>query len=311
MDVHPLCAPDVAGAIARAATEHLGRSWTSGGFTDLNALASHPSGIHHGPALSVFAKLATDPRGAERFGAELAGLDLLHRQAGVPTPTPIGPGLVAVDGGVLLLLVALAARSPEARTADDWRSIGATLARLHMVGGENFGLGAFDGFYGPLPQDNAPVRSDRWIDFFVERRLLPVLRSAVDAGHLPEELAGGVDDVVRRLPSWCDLDTRPVLLHGDAQQHNFVSTDAGAVVIDPAPYFGHAEMDLAQVDVFDPVPTDVHDAYREIVPVAADAAGRTELWRLYCYLAAVTVDATTPFGRRMVGALAAAVRRYR
>jgi len=50
-----------------------------------------------------------------------------------------------------------------------------------------------------------------------------------------------------RLPDLAGPEPRPALLHGDAQQNNFVSTAAGAVVIDAAPYFGHPEADLALV----------------------------------------------------------------
>jgi len=47
--------------------------------------------------------------------------------------------------------------------------------------------------------------------------------------------------------SLCGPEPAPSLLHGDAQQNNFVSTDAGAVIVDSAPYFGHPEVDLALV----------------------------------------------------------------
>ncbi|MGH3173688.1 MAG: fructosamine kinase family protein [Streptosporangiaceae bacterium] len=101
------------------------------------------------------------------------------------------------------------------------------------------------------------------------------------------------------------------MLHGDAQQNNFVSTAAGAVVIDPAPYFGHPEADRALVDYFQPVPDEVFRAYRDITPVDRGFAGRRELWRLPAYLAVIAVDGDGPFGRRYLERLAAAVRFYR
>lgn len=101
------------------------------------------------------------------------------------------------------------------------------------------------------------------------------------------------------------------LLHGDAQQNNFVSTPAGAVVIDPAPYFGHPEADLALVGYFQPVPGEVFTAYRDIAPIDQGFAERRELWRLPAYLAVVTVDGSGLFGRRYLDRLAAAVRSYR
>ena len=45
--------------------------------------------------------------------------------------------------GSLLLLEALFERPPEARTPEDWQAIGRTLATLHKVHGEWFGLDGF------------------------------------------------------------------------------------------------------------------------------------------------------------------------
>jgi protein-ribulosamine 3-kinase len=66
-----------------------------------------------------------------------------------------------------------------------------------------------------------------------------------------------LERLVSRLPELCGPDMVPTLLHGDAQQNNFISSKRGTVVIDPAVYFGHPEMDLAYVDYFQPVPDDV------------------------------------------------------
>ena len=77
--VHPLLEiksrPQLRGQVVR----HLGRSWVSNSFTDLNDRASHPSSARHPPrrALSVFAKLGLDhnasrnvPGRAERADAQ-------------------------------------------------------------------------------------------------------------------------------------------------------------------------------------------------------------------------------------------------
>ena len=71
-----------------------------------------------------------------------------------------------------------------------------------------------------------------------------------------------------------------------------------------------AEIDLAFVDYFDAVPDDVFEAYREILPIDTGFAQRRELWRLFGYLAVVTVDGHKPFGHRMLTCLADAVRSY-
>ena len=100
-----------------------------------------------------------------------------------------------------------------------------------------------------------------------ERRLLPLLQTATDSGHLPPALASAVEEIAERLPWLAGPEPRPSLVHGDAQQNNFVSTADGAVVIDAAPYYGHPEADLALVGYFQPVPDDVLAAYQEILPV--------------------------------------------
>ena len=82
----------------------------------------------------------------------------------------------------------------------------------------------------------------------------------------------------------------PTLLHGDAQQNNFVSTEVGAVVIDPAVYYGNPEMDLAFVDYFQPVPDDVFDGDQDERPIDPGFLARRDLWRVWGYLAAVTVE---------------------
>jgi fructosamine-3-kinase len=308
---HPLLDKAVVREIERAASAHRGRPWTVCGFTDLDDRAYHPCGVIHGPAFSVFAKLGVLAEAAEQFAAELRGLNLLSQQAAVATPTPVGAGVITVAEVAVLLLEAIPERPAETRSVADWQRIGHVLAGLHQVHHARFGLDQFNGFFGPLPQDNRPVASHRWADFYAQRRLLPQLRRAVDSGHLPPALAADVQRLIGRLPALCGPEPYPSLLHGDAQQNNFVSTPTSAVLIDPAPYFGHPEIDLAMLDYFQPVPAAVFDAYRDVTAIDPGFAQRRELWRLSGYLAVVAVDGANPFGQRILTRLADAVRHYR
>ncbi|MFI5890987.1 fructosamine kinase family protein [Actinoplanes sp. NPDC051513] len=166
-------------------------------------------------------------------------------------------------GGTLLLQEAIPETPAEARTTEQWASIGRELAKLHHVYGDSFGLAAFDGFFGPLPQDNRTAAD--WPSFYGSRRLAPLLRRAVDTGRLGPDLAAKVERVIDR---------------------------------------------LALLDYFAPVPPIVFDAYREVTPIDATFGDRRELWRLFGYLAVVTVDGDSPFGRPFIGRIAAAVERY-
>jgi fructosamine-3-kinase len=314
--VHPLLDPVITRAVERAAAAHLGRAWAWAGFTNLNHRGSHPCGIFTGPPLSVFAKLGGSPDAAERFTAELRGLALIRSRTAVATPVPVAGGVVAAGAGTLLLYEALPERGDAAgqpgdsRTPGDYAAIGRALAALHQVHGEAFGLAEFDGFFGPLPQCNQLVSSGRWADFYAERRVLPMLRLAVDSGFLPAGLARGTERIMARLPVLCGPDPVPALLHGDAQQNNFVSTPDGAAVIDVAPYFGHPEADLALVECFTPAGPELLRAYARLAPLDPGFPGRRELWRLHLYLAAIAVGGATPLGRSFLPRLAAAIRQY-
>jgi fructosamine-3-kinase len=119
-----------------------------------------------------------------------------------------------------------------------------------------------------------------------------------------------VERVVARLPDLCGPDPVPTLLHGDAQQNNFISTAGGAVVVDVAPYFGHPEADLALVDIYAPVDPALLRAYAELAPLNPGFAGRRELWRLAGYLAATAVAGASAFGRSFIPRLDAVIRQY-
>jgi protein-ribulosamine 3-kinase len=307
---HPLRTDAVRGAVERAATAHRGANWACTGFTDLSDRAAHPCGIFHGTPFAVFAKLGTAAGARAQFAAELAGLRLLHDRAGVAVPVPVADGVLVVPPGALLLSEALPERLPEARTPEDWRAIGRALATLHGVPGPAFGLNT-NNYFGSLPQDNAPVHPDRWATFYAERRLLPYLRLATDSGHLPASLAGGIEQIVRRLPALAGPEPRPALLHGDAQQHNFVSTPGGAVLVDAAPYFGHPELDLALLGYFHPVSRHVFDGYAEVRPIDNGFPSRRELWRLFAYLVVLPATVGTPLGRQFLVRLDQAVTSYR
>jgi fructosamine-3-kinase len=302
--------------VEQAASAHLGRQWRYLGFADLGDRASHPCGIFSGEPFSVFVKLYAGLNGLEQVTAEVAGLRFIHHVCDVATPVPVGDGVIATAAGSMLLSEALPERDSgrglpgDCQTASDYADIGRALARLHQVVGGMPGMPALDGFLGPLRLDSRPVASGRWADFYAERRLLPILRVARDAGQVPPELAVAVERVAGRLPRLCGPEPVPSLLHGDARQDNFVSTADGACLIGACPYFGHPEVDLALAGCFRPVPEDLFAAYREITPIDAGFPERQELWRMHGYLAVAAVAGRTPQASPVLDRLAAATRQY-
>ena len=284
-------------AVGRIVSEHIGRQWTAEDTRDMTEFACHPAAVLSDGSYSVFAKYSEAANGREQFEVELAGLRFLSARAGVLTPAPVG--IVPAAGGCILVLEAL---QPVQRTARHWRQIGQTLARIHMVKGDRFGLKT-DGYFGPLHQDNTPTNN--WPEFYTERRLRPGLRLAVDSGNMPPAMARQVERLIARVSEFCGPAIAPTLIHGDAQQNNFISTEMGAVVIDPAVHYGNPEVDLALIDCWQPVPGDVLDGYQDELPIDPEFRERRDLWRVHVYLAAVTVE-----GPSYLGKLTEAVQRY-
>jgi protein-ribulosamine 3-kinase len=284
-------------SIERIVSQYIGRQWRIKNVKDMTEFACHPSAVLSDGFYSVFAKFSEAANGFEQFEIELAGLQLLSERSGVLTPTALG--IVPVTDGSMLILEAVQAVD---RTPWHWRKIGQTLARIHRIKGDRFGLET-QGYFGPLYQDNTPM-SD-WPTFYAERRLYAGLNMAIDSGNLPSAVIRQVEKLIIRIPELCGPEIVPSLLHGDAQQNNFISTEMGAVVIDPAVYYGNPEMDLAYIDYFQTVPDDVFDGYQDELPIDPGFWERRDLWRVWGYLAAVTVE-----GSGYIGKLTEAVQKY-
>ena len=295
--LHPLLSEQCQIAIERIVSEHTGARWEIKDFRDMNEYSSHRSAILSGDSYPIFVKLSRAANGLEQFETELASLRPLSSLSGVRIPIPMGSVSVADD--VLLIMEGIQAID---RTPKQWQQIGQTLAQIHRIKGDRFGLDTHN-YFGPLYQDNRPL-SD-WTTFYAERRLWPRFIGAIDSGNMPTDVIKSMEKLIMRLPDLCGPDVAPTLLHGDAQQNNFISTAAGAVVIDPAVYYGNPEMDLAYIDFFQPVPVDVLNAYRDETPIEPGFHERRELWRVYAYLAIVEVE-----GVSYLPQLTNAIRKY-
>ncbi|HSH74809.1 MAG TPA: fructosamine kinase family protein [Longimicrobiales bacterium] len=211
------------------------------------------------------------------FAAEADGLTALSRVGALRVPTPIAWSSNASGPSWLLLEYV----SSATRTDDVEARLGAGLARLHASASERWYGWHADNFIGSLPQENAPAGS--WGDFWRDRRIRPQLEGARARGHLREAAFDRLLDLVPRALQ--DVE-RPELLHGDLWGGNWLASGAGEpVLIDPAVYLGHGEVDLAMSELFGGFGPRFYEAYREVHPAAdAYAAYRRDLYQLY-YLA--------------------------
>ncbi len=205
------------------------------------------------------------------FEREAAGLHWLAEvEDGVNTPE-----VLAVDSDCLILgWVETTRPGPDAAAA-----FGRALARTHLSGAASYGADT-DGFIGRLPLANGPLPS--WAEFYVERRITPYLRVARDKGlvaaadaDLIERAAARVGDVVPEEP--------PSRLHGDLWNGNVLwGQEDRVVVIDPAAYGGHREIDLAMLTLFGlPQLPHVMAAYDEAAPLGEDWQERLGIHQLF------------------------------
>ncbi len=276
---------------------HLGRTWRVQHAQDMTDFACHRCAILTDGFYGVFVKFSDEANGLEQFEVELAGLRLLTERSGILTPTPITA--MAVDGGAVLVLEAVQAveRGPR-----QWRAIGQTLARIHRIRGAHCGLET-QGYWGTLDLDNRPIPD--WPTFYAERRLWPLLNMAIAAGNIPPEAVRQVEQVIARLPELCGPVITPVLLHGDAQKNNYISSEHGAVVIDPAVHYGHPEFDLASINYFEAVPDDVFAGYQEEMPIDPGFHERRNLWHV-----AYDLGGVISYGPDRVPKLIAGLQKY-
>jgi fructosamine-3-kinase len=208
----------------------------------------------------VFAKSHTQaPPGM--FAAEAAGLAwLAEGPLHVPAVLAVGDAFLALEW------LDLAGRP-------DSVALGRGLATLHALGAPGFGLQA-NNFLATLPQDNTAEAN--WSTFYVERRLRPLCARA--RLGLDREL-----DRLRARPDVFGPPEPPARLHGDLWWGNVAAlADTGApVVIDPAVYGGHREIDLAMLALFGGLPEALVRAYDEATPLADGWRERIGLHQLY------------------------------
>jgi fructosamine-3-kinase len=229
------------------------------------------------------------------FAAEARGLAWLAEAKAVRVPAVVAAG----DGFLALELIG---EAPRARDFDE--RLGSGLAALHRFGAPRFGLD-HDNFIGRLPQDNAGVASNAWVDFYRERRLEAQLRRAADEGLATSRMRGGFDRLFAALAELIGPAEPPARLHGDLWGGNLLCDGAGApCVCDPAVYGGHREIDLAMMRLFGGFGARVFAAYEEAWPLADGHDERVALYQLYPLMVHVNL-----FGGGYVGQVEAVLDR--
>lgn len=241
---------------------------------------------------AIVAKLAAEGGLAEE-GRMLA--DLAHLSA-----LPLPAVLYAAEDLLLLDYVEHGGGiGPDAE-----RHAAELLAALHGIAGPAFGYER-DTLIGPLRQPNPWTGS--WRAFFRDQRLLAMGRRALDAGNLRAETLRRLEGLAAKLERYLDEPAAPSLLHGDIWDGNvLVRGRRIAAFLDPAIYYGHAEIELAYTTLFGTFGEAFFRRYRELRPIAHGFFEvRRDLYNLYPLLVHATL-----FGGHYGASVDAVVRRY-
>ena len=224
----------------------------------------------------IFAKILDGPKGLDMLEAERDGLSALSAADTLSVPGVLGCGPTPSGGCLLLEYI-----PPGSGSQASSRALGRGLARMHQVTAPSFGWPR-PNFIGTLPQENKETLE--WSDFYIQNRLDPQFKIARSRQLLSKEEIPEVGHMEVRISSLVP-EVPPSLLHGDLWSGNYlISTDGIPYLIDPAVYYGHAEVDLAMSMLFGGFSQEFYDAYFEINPKRPGFDLRVKLYQLYYLL---------------------------
>ncbi|WP_340105129.1 fructosamine kinase family protein [Rhodohalobacter sp. 8-1] len=196
------------------------------------------------------------------------------------------PEVIAADGpdnnrpGFLVMEYIESGRS------GDSEQFGAELAKLHQTEESEFGL-EDDNYIGSLPQSNR--KHSAWESFFSEERIKPQLKMAIDSckmDHSAQKAWGRLSSKLDRLLPKVE----PSLIHGDLWSGNYLfDTNGRAVLIDPAVYYGHPEMDLAFSKMFGGFSSEFYRGYESVSSLENGFEERVPIYNLYPLLVHVNL----------------------
>ncbi|MDX1295929.1 MAG: fructosamine kinase family protein [Sulfurimonadaceae bacterium] len=123
-----------------------------------------------------------------------------------------------------------------------------SLAQMHRKRFEFFGFER-DTTIGPYVQINTPFSS--WRAFFSQQRVMQMATACHNEGKINTALLKRITKFAENFDEYLNEPSHPSLLHGDIWSGNVLTRENRfAALIDPAVYYGHFEMELAFIGMF-------------------------------------------------------------
>ena len=214
------------------------------------------------------------------FRVEAEGLEALAATGAVRVPAVVARSGSGDEVAWLLLEWIREGRPGRA----SWIRLGRELAALHRgrVPGGRFGWHG-DNLVGSLPQPNG--WADDWPAFWADRRIRPLARELRSRGTLSAPQLSVIEALADRAEALLGPaveEDGPSLLHGDLWSGNVLFAGDGApVLIDPAVYVGHREVDLAMADLFGGFSPAFREGYNDAWPLIPGHERRRPAYQLY------------------------------
>jgi fructosamine-3-kinase len=159
--------------------------------------------------------------------------------------------------------------------ANAWPDLGKVLAKLHASQGSSYGW-TEDYAFGAIVIPNGSATN--WPQFWAEHRLMT--HSPHVDGALARRMEVLAADLPNRLP-----EPSASLLHGDCWGGNILTANGKVTaLIDPACYYGHGEVDLAMLTLFDHPSQAFYEAYDKLEPDYEERRCIYQLWPALVHL---------------------------
>lgn len=222
------------------------------------------------PEKSVVIKINNSQSLPQLFEKEKQGLELLSKSTFI-VPKPIKTG--AIDDTPFLIMDYI-----EQGSELNWAVFGDKLAQLHQIEGKYFGLDHHN-YIGSLEQINQECGA--WSEFYTNHRLLALTAKARDEGLFEKKHCIWIEKLCQKLDELIPT-CYPSLIHGDLWSGNLLTDKSGQpVLIDPAVYYGHPEMDWAMLSLFGNYPEEAMRSYLNISNLEVGFEHRKEIHQLY------------------------------
>jgi fructosamine-3-kinase len=227
-------------------------------------LASAQS-VHGGCLSQIILITLSDGRQAIVKGGGAPHIEAAMLRALAASGAPC-PQVFAAGDGILVM----EAMPADGGLANAWASLGEALAKLHAANASACGW-ADDYAFSSVAIENGWIKS--WPSFWAERRLLP------NCPHIASALARRIEALATDLPNRLPELAAPSLLHGDLWGGNVLASgNRITALIDPACYYGHGEVDIAMLNLFDGPSAAFYSAYGALEPGWKERLIIYQLW---------------------------------